>query len=426
MKEVMARVVHSPNGSLFPAQPMSAIEIPIRAQNNNDTGLKRKRPTSSSPSPLKGDRSPPPRRRRSNTPSDDGNTAAGKNKSDGKERGQQDAAFDARAEFLKLTANSRSGGVYMPPARLRALQAEAAKDKNSAEYQRLSWDALRKSITGIVNRVNIVNIKSIVPELFNENLIRGKGLFARSIMKAQAASLPFTPVFASLVAILNSKLPTVGELVLIRLVSQFRRSFKRNDKPVCVATSTFIAHLVNQSVAASLLAFEIIILLLERPTDSSVEIAVGFMKEVGAYLAESSPKANLDVFDRFRAVLHEGTIDKRVQYMIEVLFQVRKDNFKDNPIIPEGLDLVEQEDQITHEVFLDSKLEVQESLSKHPVFLGVMITHPARVDVFKFDPDYLQHEEEYKDFKAEVLGEEDSDEEGSDSDEDSQEEGKSI
>jgi pre-mRNA-splicing factor CWC22 len=118
----------------------------------------------------------------------------------------------------------------MPPARLRALQAEAAKDKNSPEYQRLSWDALRKSITGIVNRVNIVNIKSIIPELFNENLIRGKGLFARSIMKAQAASLPFTPVFASLVAIINSKLPTVGELVLIRLVSQFRRSFKRNDK----------------------------------------------------------------------------------------------------------------------------------------------------------------------------------------------------
>lgn len=118
----------------------------------------------------------------------------------------------------------------MPPARLRALQAEAAKDKNSAEYQRLSWDALRKSITGIVNRVNIVNIKSIVPELFNENLVRGKGLFARSIMKSQAASLPFTPVFACLVAIVNTKLPSVGELVLIRLVSQFRRAFKRNDK----------------------------------------------------------------------------------------------------------------------------------------------------------------------------------------------------
>jgi len=137
--------------------------------------------------------------------------------------------FDAQAEFAKLL-NSKSGGVYLPPARLRAMQAAASSDKASAEYQRLSWDALRKSITGIVNRVNVGNIKDIIPELFSENLVRGRGLFARSIMKAQAASLPFTPIFAAVVAVVNTKLPQVGELVLVRLLSQFRRSFKRNDK----------------------------------------------------------------------------------------------------------------------------------------------------------------------------------------------------
>jgi len=142
---------------------------------------------------------------------------------------KEDKPFDAQAEFAKLT-NSRSGGVYMPPARLRALREAASHDKASPEFQRLSWDALRKSLTGFVNRVNSVNIKQVVPELFSENLIRGRGLFARSIMKAQAASLPFTPVFAALVAIINTKLPQVGELVLTRLISQFRRSFKRNDK----------------------------------------------------------------------------------------------------------------------------------------------------------------------------------------------------
>lgn len=142
-------------------------------------------------------------------------------------------AFDAQAEFAKLL-NSKSGGVYMPPARLRALQAAASSDKTSPEYQRLSWDALRKSLTGIVNRVNVGNIKDVVPELFAENLIRGRGLFARSIMKAQASSLPFTPVFAAVVSIINTKLPMVGELVLTRLISQFRRSFKRNDKVRCL------------------------------------------------------------------------------------------------------------------------------------------------------------------------------------------------
>ena len=147
-----------------------------------------------------------------------------------------------------MSSAGRSGGVYMPPARLRALREAASADRSSAEYQRLSWDALRKSITGIVNRVNVANIKHIVPELFAENLIRGRGLFARSVMKAQSSSLPFTPVFAALVAIINTKLPQVGELVLTRLVSQFRRAFKRNDKvqyiilPKCGVTKLTMLH----------------------------------------------------------------------------------------------------------------------------------------------------------------------------------------
>lgn len=152
---------------------------------------------------------------------------------EGEKKPATEPKFDAQAEYEKLLGSSRAGGAYIPPARLRAMREQAAtEDKSGAEYQRLSWDALRKSITGIVNRVNVNNIKDVVPELFAENLIRGRGLLCRSIMKAQAASLPFTPVFAALVAIVNTKLPQTGELLLHRLISQFRRAFKRNDK-VC-------------------------------------------------------------------------------------------------------------------------------------------------------------------------------------------------
>lgn len=129
-------------------------------------------------------------------------------------------------------ALTKAGGAYIPPHRLRAIMGETAALQGSAspEFQRLSWDALRKSINGLINKVNVANIKQIVPELFQENLIRARGLYCRSIMRAQAASLPFTPVFAALTAIINTKLPQIGELLLTRLVSQFRRSFKRNDK----------------------------------------------------------------------------------------------------------------------------------------------------------------------------------------------------
>ena len=347
-------------------------------------------------------------------------------KTEEKKGGTKEKEFDAMAEFAKLTS-SRSGGVYMPPARLRALQAAAGQDRSSAEYQRLAWDALRKSITGIVNRVNVGNIKHVVPELFSENLIKGRGLFARSIMKAQAASLPFTPVFAALVSIINTKLPMVGELLLHRLVSQFRRAFKRNDKvcqravhnskltpsyqTVCHSTTTFVAHLVNQGVAHELIALQILVLLLERPTDDSIEIAVGFTREVGAFLQENSPKANATVFERFRAVLNEGNISHRVQYMIEVLMQVRKDKYKDNPILAEGLDLVEEEEQITHEIQLEEDLKVEEGLSTYPISCMSLRTDGLLSDIFKFDPNYIENEEKYKAIKAEILGEGSSDDE---------------
>lgn len=126
----------------------------------------------------------------------------------------------------------RSGGVYIPPFKLARMMKEV-QDKSSVEYQRLTWDALRKSINGLVNKVNATNIKNIIPELFAENLIRGRGLFCRSCMKSQMASPGFTDVFAALVAVVNTKFPEVGDLLLRRIVLQLKRAYKRNDK-VCV------------------------------------------------------------------------------------------------------------------------------------------------------------------------------------------------
>ncbi|CAK4028790.1 Pre-mRNA-splicing factor cwc22 [Lecanosticta acicola] len=316
----------------------------------------------------------------------------------------------AKAEYDKLL-NMRSGGTYIPPARLKALQAQIT-DKTSKEYQRMAWEALKKSINGLINKVNVSNIKHIVPELFIENLVRGRGLFCRSIMKAQAASLPFTPIYAAMAAIVNTKLPQVGELLINRLIIQFRKAFKRNDKSVCHSSTTFIAHLINQQVAHEMLAAQMLLLLLHKPTDDSVEIAVGLMKEVGQHIEEMNSQISLAVYDQFRSILHEADIDKRVQYMIEVLFQIRKDKYKNHQAIREELDLVEEEDQITHRPGLDDELKAEEGLN-----------------IFKFDPEFEANEEAYRKLKAEILGEasgsedEDDDDDDDGSDESSEEDG---
>ncbi|XP_061355753.1 uncharacterized protein LOC133300253 isoform X2 [Gastrolobium bilobum] len=298
----------------------------------------------------------------------------------------------------------KSGGVYIPPFKLARMMKEV-QDKSSAEYQRLTWDALRKSINGLVNKVNATNIKNIIPELFAENLVRGRGLFCRSCMKSQMASPGFTDVFAALVAVVNTKFPEVGELLLRRIVLQLKRAYKRNDKPQLLAAVKFIAHLVNQQVAHEIIALELLTVLLEKPTDDSVEVAVGFVTECGSILQDLSPKGLHGIFERFRGILHEGEIDKRVQFLIEGLFAIRKAKFQGHPAVRPELDLVEQEDQLTHEVSLDEDIDQEISL-----------------DIFKPNPNFLENEKRYEELKKTILGEESEDEEGSDAESDEDDE----
>lgn len=78
----------------------------------------------------------------------------------------------------------RRAGRYVPQSRMLA-QLRGMPDKQSEAYQRLSWDALGKSLRGLVNKVSPTNIEHIVVDAFRENLVRGRGLLCRALMQAQ-------------------------------------------------------------------------------------------------------------------------------------------------------------------------------------------------------------------------------------------------
>lgn len=206
-----------------------------------------------------------------------------------KEENKDKSVITPRERKTVDLLTSKTGGAYIPPAKLRMMQAEIT-DKSSAAYQRIAWEALKKSIHGYINKINTSNIGIIARELLHENIVRGRGLLCKSIIQAQAASPTFTNVYAALVAVINSKFPNIGELLLKRLVLQFKRGFKQNNKNICISAATFIAHLVNQRVAHEILALEILTLLVESPTDDSVEVAISFLKESGQKLTEVSSK----------------------------------------------------------------------------------------------------------------------------------------
>eukprot|EP00512_Aurantiochytrium_limacinum_P010313 CAMPEP_0171544508 /NCGR_PEP_ID=MMETSP0960-20121227/3542_1 /TAXON_ID=87120 /ORGANISM="Aurantiochytrium limacinum, Strain ATCCMYA-1381" /LENGTH=868 /DNA_ID=CAMNT_0012092329 /DNA_START=249 /DNA_END=2853 /DNA_ORIENTATION=+ len=282
-------------------------------------------------------------------------------------------------------------GLYMPPYRQKELERAMAKAKmrrTTEERQQITWLSLLKGLNGLVNRVTNENIQSILPGFFEYNLVRGKGLLVRALMKAQVASVGYTPVYAAIAAVINTKLPEVGELLVSRVVVNFRQALQKQNKPETTALVRFIAHLVNQQVAHDLLALEVIHLLLARPTDDSVEVAIEFTKQVGEHLGDSVPSGMHVIFEQFRTLLQEGMVSERVQYMIENLFEIRKKNFDGYPaILKPNLDLVEENDRIVHEIGLDDELDPQDYLNK-----------------FTKDSKFKQNEMMWKSIQKEILG----------------------
>jgi len=97
------------------------------------------------------------------------------------------------------------------------------EDKSSPEYQRMSWEALKKSVNGLINKVSVGNLGHLIQEIFYENIVRGRGLFCRSAIRAQSSSTTFTNVYAAMIAIINTKMPELGNLMLRRLVLNFKK-----------------------------------------------------------------------------------------------------------------------------------------------------------------------------------------------------------
>jgi pre-mRNA-splicing factor CWC22 len=302
-------------------------------------------------------------------------------------------------------------GMYVPPAKRRLLEQqqqllllengpEKETASSSLKSQKESWQTQKRVIHGTINRLNAGTIKPLIQELFEKvNLIQLRGVLCKNVLQATITSPKFAGVYAALISVINSKLPEVGELVVKRSILSFRRYYKRRERASCQAICIFLAHLFHQAVLHELILLQLLSVLLDGdPTDDSVEVAIQLLQVTGQALLDVSPAGVRACTERLRALLHEGKLNKRVEYKMERLLKMRKTGFRDFPPVVDGLDLVERDDQITHEISLDDDdIQKEDSL-----------------DVFSVDPNYEESTQEWNAIRAEILGEG-----GSSSDDDS-------
>lgn len=295
----------------------------------------------------------------------------------------------------------KSIGTYVPPA--KRVKSEKF-DVGSEEYQRFQWDDNKKRITGLINRASSSNVTVIVKELFKCNLIRYKGLFVSALLKAQETSPVFTEVYAALLGIINSRIRTIGVLLVNRLILQYRAAFVNNNKAKCLTSVRFIAHLTNQNIVHEVLGFQLINHLIDKPTPSSIEIAISFIRECGAKLDELNPPYLFEVFRTLRDLSLENEFDTRTHDLIDLIHVIRKEKFKDYPPVKKELDLIDEDDRVTHTIELSSPRKSDFHME---------------LNYFKFEPNWSENEAKYDDFKKSLF----DDEAQSTSDEESEDDG---
>ncbi|CAF2123685.1 unnamed protein product, partial [Rotaria magnacalcarata] len=170
------------------------------------------------------------------------------------------------------------------------------------------------------------NVPKIARKLFKHNITRGRSLVAKAIIDAQNESPRFTPVYAALISIINSKFPQIGQLICKRVISSLRNAYMADENEECFAMTKLLAHLINQRVVI--------------------------------------PQELVSVFAKLDNLLYEPSLNKHTQDMIQVLFTVRRDGFETYPSIQSDLDLIDTNDQYTHMLELLDLCDPEKHLRK--------------------------------------------------------------
>ncbi|EKF29037.1 hypothetical protein MOQ_007195 [Trypanosoma cruzi marinkellei] len=296
---------------------------------------------------------------------------------------------------------------YVPPHRKREVHdvddgkttGNDGGKTTSEALQRESWQALSRSITGIINRVSGENVHLSATELFRENIIRGRGLLCRSLMRAQLADPDLSDVFASLVSRVNKEFSVIGLLLVKRLVVQWWRLHRRRDWVALRCVSRFLAWLYIFNVVSVDVIYQIILahLTAEKRCDDDVDQAAALFRDTFRAMSQRDvAEFHAHVLTPIRDLLAMDDdafrLSARAQTLLEAcLREVQEwERVKHTvSIVSPQLLLVEPCEQKCHEVDLDdaAKMNAEEQL-----------------DRFVFDADYDAHEDAYETARCAVLG----------------------
>lgn len=182
------------------------------------------------------------------------------------------------------------------------------------------WARLETSINVLIDNLDDTNVLDILYELFKNNLFKAKGLVVRKLIICQQQYYEYTRVYSSLVNVLNSKIPEIGEILANKLVIIFKNEFYHNK----FINIDFLCELVNYQVINEMLILQIIDLLMTHITNDSITIVIRILKLNGAILAKN---VSYSVIDKLRNLMNEGQINDANKTAFNQLLHIRRKGF---------------------------------------------------------------------------------------------------
>lgn len=258
--------------------------------------------------------------------------------------------------------------------------------ENDVVIQKENWERLATHIATVVGSLKPSTVEQCYRNLLQSNLIRGKEILASSVLKYQT---DFNQGMASaaLVALVNSEFPEFGDLVIREAIARFISGYKSNDKRGCYSMMSLISYSFCYQVVHEILILQLIHLLMERPTNDSVDLVISLLRQCGKSLVEVSKVAHTVTYEKLRDLLQEGRLSERTAHSVEDLFELRRFNYDSVSL---NLISLPAHKINTHTIILD--LEKEES-SKQNMGLAE----------FQYDPFFFENESKYELFKKRLL-----------------------
>ncbi|KAL0207834.1 hypothetical protein P9112_010421 [Eukaryota sp. TZLM1-RC] len=250
--------------------------------------------------------------------------------------------------------------------------------------QEQAWKHLTKTITGILNKVSADNIPDVLPQLLSVNLIKGRGILTSRIIQACESATALTPVYATLLALINSVFPSIGRLAIQRILIRVQKSLKSRRIRETSGLLTLLSHLIYFQVALPLLVFETSSLLIQPHL---LSLLCPFLEICGGVAMDEYPRLYDDMYGKIRDLYSKHQLKGEDSSAVERLFDCHRKGYQ-SKIQSKLIDYVGLVDPKPHDVEIDENLVEEKELDKFQLLSA---------------ESFREQEDQYKRISGEVI-----------------------